>query len=205
MKRIGPLVERKYLQKVRDEPVLNLGVGVANVKIGEAEDQARVVCFEKKSKKKDFWLDLQAQVELDNNPERLSWLRNLLKFMEERGTPITKSPSVPDDSSPGRALDLYCLFKLTMIEAGGMRQCNDSGGWSDIARRMEFPRERSYMLPTLYQKFLLPFEEHQKQEASNLQGGGIRDQALVQSSSVKSGKRKIIFEENGNEPCNQIH
>merc|ERR550517_591077 len=84
-----------------------------------------------------------------------------------------------------------------MIQAGGMRRCTDNEGWSDIARRMEFPLEKSYVLPRLYNKLLLPFEEHQKQQAmaTNPQGND-QTQGL---SSGKSGKRKIFFEENGNE------
>ena len=200
LKKIEPLVERKYLQKVglrSGEPRVKMsGVDVNNAGVGE--EQTRVVCFEKKPNSRDLWLDLQTQVQLDNDPERLQWLMNLLKFMEERGTPITKSPSVPDDSKPGRALDLYFLFNLTMIEAGGMRQCTETDGWRDIARRMEFPSEKSRVLQKLYNKLLFPFEEHQKQQAAKLQGVGGREQNQGQSQ-VRLGKRKIFFEENGNE------
>lgn len=200
LKRIEPMVSRKYLRKVVEAASVKLRA--ADVSTG-VEQQTRVVCFEKKPKSRDLWLDLQAQVKLDNDPERLQWLRSLLKFMEERGTPITKSPSVPDDS--GRALDLYALFNLTMIQAGGMRRCTDNEGWRDIAWRMEFPTEKSHVLPPLYNKLLLPFEEHQKQLAMTGNPHGKRDWDQTQGqSSVKLGKRKIIFEENGNEAAGAV-
>ena len=98
------------------------------------------------------------------------------------------------------SLDLYSLFNLTMIQSGGMRRCTDNEGWGDIARRMEFPSEKAYVLPRLYKKLLLPFEEHQKHQATtpSLQGEGERDSGHGKSA-VKLGKRKIVYEENGNE------
>ena len=196
LRKIEPIVERKYLKKVIDEREPSRKLRAADVDTGAGE-KTRIVCFDrKKPQSRELWLDLQAQWQLDNNPERMQWLRNLLQFMEERGTPITHSPSVPDDSRPGRVLDLHSLFNLTMIQAGGMRRCTDNEGWADIARRMGFPIEKAYVLPRLYKKLLLPFEEHQKHQATNinnLQGEEER------KSAVKLGKRKIVFEENGNE------
>ena len=198
LKKIEPIVEKKYLSKVKDERERHMKLSAANVNIGlGVGEQSRIVCFDrKKPQSRELWLDLRAQWQLDSNPERLQWLGNLLQFMEDRGTPITRSPSVPEDSRPGRALDLYSLFNLTMIQCGGMRRCTDNEGWEDIARRMDFPSEKAYVLPRLYKKLLLPFEEHQKHQATNtnnLQGEQER------KSAVKLGKRKIVFEENGNE------
>ena len=202
LKKIEPIVERKYLKKVIDEREPSRKLRAADVDTGAGE-KTRIVCFDKKKpQSRELWLDLQAQWQLDNNPERLQWLRNLLQFMEERGTPITHSPSVPDDSRPGRVLDLHSLFNLTMIQAGGMRLCTDNEGWADIARRMDFPIEKAYVLPRLYKKLLLPFEEHQKHQvatATNRQGRGDRRHQRQWQSPVQSGKRKIVFEENGNE------
>merc|ERR1712096_299232 len=94
--------------------------------------------------------------------DRLHWLDNLLKLMESRGTPINKSPSVP--GTERRPLDLYLLFNLTMIEAGGMRLCTENDGWKNIARKMNFPVDKSHVLPKLYNKLLLPLEEHQRSQ-----------------------------------------
>jgi len=176
-----PFIKRKYLQKLVVEEDDNLNnyddEGVKNRKICETKD----------------WLDVTAQWNIDTDPERHHWLENLLKFMEDRGTPITVSPSVPGDSQgEKRPLDLYVLFNLTMIEAGGMKQCSDNNGWRNIARKMNVPTEKYYVLSKLYKKHLLPFEEHQKNQTIKHPGPSWQSnnsQAKSQAES-KSGKRK---------------
>eukprot|EP00092_Neocalanus_flemingeri_P031573 GFUD01034288.1.p1 GENE.GFUD01034288.1~~GFUD01034288.1.p1 ORF type:complete len:265 (-),score=69.99 GFUD01034288.1:160-954(-) len=72
-------------------------------------------------------LDLQAQIDLDNNPVRLNWLHHLLDFMAARGTPITCSPTIPTAVShtpqpptTKQPLDLYSLYQITRAQAGGL-------------------------------------------------------------------------------------
>ena len=163
LRKLEPLIERTYLQHVS----------------AEVEESS--------------WLDLSAQWGLDRDPARLDWLDSLLRFMERRGTPITASPSVPQQSK--RPLDLHLLFNLTMIEAGGMRLCTESDGWRNIARHMDLPVEKAHVLPRLYKKFLLPFEEHQKNQVIRPQGQGNNNSAArSQISSSKAEKRRTEVE-----------
>eukprot|EP00092_Neocalanus_flemingeri_P017582 GFUD01019023.1.p1 GENE.GFUD01019023.1~~GFUD01019023.1.p1 ORF type:complete len:322 (-),score=86.73 GFUD01019023.1:102-1067(-) len=111
-------------------------------------------------------LDLQAQIDLDNNPVRLNWLHHLLDFMAARGTPITCSPTIPTAVShtpqpptTKQPLDLYSLYQITRAQAGGLAGCTETKGWKAVAIEMNVPIQKSFVLRQIYQKFLLPFEE----------------------------------------------
>jgi len=115
-----------------------------------------------------YLLDLQSQLNLDRNPVRLRWIHSLLDFMSSRGTPIKSSPikptavSVsPDQNTVKQALDLYSLYSITMDQAGGMNPCTENKGWKAVAARMNVPVQKAFVLRSIYQKYLLPFEEFQ--------------------------------------------
>ena len=115
------------------------------------------------------FLDLQCQIELDASPIRLRWIHNLLEFMASRGTPITNSPVMPTAVSINpvmhtdkQALDLYSLYHITMEQAGGLHNCTETKGWKAVAARMKVPVQKAFVLRSIYQKYLFPLEEFQK-------------------------------------------
>ena len=114
-------------------------------------------------------LDLQAQIDLDNNPARLHWLHLLLDFMQSRGTPIKFSPTNPtavsissEVETSKEALDLYSLYQNTNVLAGGLMGCTETKGWRQVAVLMNVPVQKAFVLRSIYQKYLFPFEEFQK-------------------------------------------
>ena len=114
-------------------------------------------------------LDLQAQMDLDSNPARLHWLHLLLDFMQSRGTPIKFSPTIPTSVSISsevqtgkEALDLYSLYQNTKDLAGGLMGCTETKGWKQVAVLMNVPVQKAFVLRSIYQKYLFPFEEFQK-------------------------------------------
>ena len=184
LKKIEPIIKRNYLLKVAEDD-------------GEGEFDRNVVNV-KKSPNVSLWLGVESQYNLDRDPRRLQWLDRLLGFMEERGTPITVSPTLPvndHQSNLRRPLDLHLLFNLTMAEVGGMKLCTDEKGWGRIARRMKVSTEKSHILRKVYKKFLLPFEEHQKNQVIRPQGQGNNNSAArSQISSSKAEKRRTEVE-----------
>ena len=95
-------------------------------------------------------LPLSSQFSLDSSPERVSWLHQLLAFMERRGTPVTSSPSQPQLLSPGPdipklPLDLYKLYntggslhRQPGLEGGGRA---DGAPGAEVLPRQEDVRE----------------------------------------------------------------
>ena len=57
------------------------------------------------------------QYELDDNPDRMFFLDKLLKYMEERGTPLNQCPTVLK-----QPLDLYRLY----------HHIKDRGGYVEV-------------------------------------------------------------------------
>jgi len=122
----------------------------------------------------NFVTNLESQFNIDKNPERLEWLQCYLVFMQERGTPVTQSPTIPDsvDSAANMKipLDLYKLFHLTNAQ-GGMKAGSESknGKWKTIARNLGFPVAKTFILKKIYSQYLRPYEEHMsKKTLSNL-------------------------------------
>lgn len=56
--------------------------------------------------------------EMDDNPERRSWLDKLRAFMEERRTPITACPTISK-----QPLDLYRLYIYVKERGGFVEVC----------------------------------------------------------------------------------
>ena len=108
-------------------------------------------------------LPLSSQFSLDSSTERVSWLHQLLAFMERRGTPVTSSPSQPQLLCPGPdipklPLDLYKLYN-TVKEQGGGAACTANQGWREVAGLMELPVQKFFLIKKMYERYLLPFEE----------------------------------------------
>ena len=174
LKKIEPIIKRNYLLQVQEDD-------------GEDEFDQNV----KKSASGEARLGVDAQYRLDRSPRRLQWLDSLTRFMEERGTPITVCPTLPDSQSNLLPLDLYLLFNLTTIEAGGLKVCTEREGWGRIARRMKLSPDKSHILRKIYKKFLLPFEEHQRGRTSRGPGHKNSTFSLTSVGSSSSGKRVV--------------
>ena len=114
-----------------------------------------------------FQTDLQSQFDLDTSPVRLEWLQCYLTFMENRGTPVKQSPTVPLShqqscilgSTSRPALDLYKLFQVV-----NFGQLSGTGhlDWNNVALKMNVPQEKSKILKRIYQQYLLDYEMDQK-------------------------------------------
>jgi len=104
-----------------------------------------------------FVTNLESQFSMDTSPKRLEWLQCFLVFMQDRGTPVTKSPAIPAlfGSGAKMPLDLYKLFHLVTAE-GGMKACH----WQTIAKNLAFPVKKAFILKKIYSQYLLPYEEH---------------------------------------------
>nr|XP_014088851.1 trithorax group protein osa isoform X3 [Bactrocera oleae] len=97
--------------------------------------------------------------EMDDNPERRSWLDKLRAFMEERRTPITACPTISK-----QPLDLYRLYIYVKERGGFVEVCKvtKSKTWKDIAGLLGIGASSSaaYTLRKHYTKNLLTFECH---------------------------------------------
>ena len=87
--------------------------------------------------------------------------------MENRGTPVKQSPTVPLSqqqsctlgSTSRPALDLYKLFQVV-----NFGQFSGTGhlDWNNVALLMNVPQEKSKILKRIYQQYLLDYEMDQK-------------------------------------------
>ncbi|XP_037923091.1 trithorax group protein osa isoform X4 [Hermetia illucens] len=97
--------------------------------------------------------------DMDDNPDRRTWLDKLLSFMEERRTPITACPTISK-----QPLDLYRLYLLVKERGGFVEVCKvtKSKTWKDIAGLLGIGASSSaaYTLRKHYTKNLLAFECH---------------------------------------------
>ncbi|XP_020717566.1 trithorax group protein osa isoform X3 [Ceratitis capitata] len=97
--------------------------------------------------------------EMDDNPERRSWLDKLRAFMEDRRTPITACPTISK-----QPLDLYRLYIYVKERGGFVEVCKvtKSKTWKDIAGLLGIGASSSaaYTLRKHYTKNLLTFECH---------------------------------------------
>ena len=180
LKKIEPIIKRNYLLQVQEDD-------------GEEEYDGSV----KKSATAGTRLGLDAQYNVDRSPRRLQWLDSLMRFMEERGTPITVCPTLPDSQSNLLPLDLYLLFNLTTMEAGGLKVCTERDGWGRIARKMKLSPDKSHVLRKIYKKFLLPFEEHQRSRTGR--GPGPKNSTFSAKSLGSSSSGKGVVSKTGGE------
>ncbi|CAK1545515.1 unnamed protein product [Leptosia nina] len=119
--------------------------------------------------------------EMDDAPERRSWVERLLAFMEERRTPIPACPTISK-----QPLDLYRLY-LLVRDRGGFVEVTKNKTWKDIAGLLGIGASSSaaYTLRKHYTKNLLAYECH-------FDRGGIDPQPIINqveaSTKKKSGK-----------------
>ncbi|XP_009984650.1 PREDICTED: AT-rich interactive domain-containing protein 4A [Tauraco erythrolophus] len=89
--------------------------------------------------------------------ERDSFLQQLYKFMEDRGTPINKPPVLGY-----KDLNLFKLFRL-VYQQGGCDNIESGAVWKQIYMDLGIPilnSAASYNVKTAYRKYLYGFEEY---------------------------------------------
>ncbi|KAL3317464.1 hypothetical protein Ciccas_003876 [Cichlidogyrus casuarinus] len=98
--------------------------------------------------------------------ERDRWIAYLFRFMDERGTPINKAPSVGN-----KDLDLYKLHKV-VNRAGGFHRASYQLKWGSIYSKLGLPSNFTSgpkNLQTAYKKYLYPLDDLSKKlGATNL-------------------------------------
>ncbi|XP_058522478.1 AT-rich interactive domain-containing protein 4A isoform X2 [Ochotona princeps] len=107
---------------------------------------------EKEAKKEEE----EPEEELDPE-ERDSFLQQLYKFMEDRGTPINKPPVLGY-----KDLNLFKLFRL-VYHQGGCDNIDSGAVWKQIYMDLGIPilnSAASYNVKTAYRKYLYGFEEY---------------------------------------------
>lgn len=103
--------------------------------------------------------DKQKFMERDLDPQNKSdFLDRLYKFLESRGQPITKMPSLGYQE-----LDLHQLYRLVVLR-GGMDQVTQRQEWKTVYQELGIPTmstSASYNTRTNYKKYLYLYElEH---------------------------------------------
>jgi hypothetical protein len=104
-------------------------------------------------------IDSQAIMERDTNPNNKDeFIDRLYKFLESRGQPITKKPSLGYQE-----LDLHLLYRL-VVARGGMDQVTQRQEWKAVYQDLGIPTmstSASYNTRTNYKKYLYLYElEH---------------------------------------------
>ncbi|KAJ7345409.1 hypothetical protein JRQ81_001359, partial [Phrynocephalus forsythii] len=100
--------------------------------------------------------EVPPEEELDPE-ERDSFLQQLYKFMEDRGTPINKPPVLGY-----KDLNLFKLFRL-VHQQGGCDSIDSGAVWKQIYMDLGIPilnSAASYNVKTAYRKYLYGFEEY---------------------------------------------
>lgn len=123
--------------------------------------------------------------------EKDHFVAQLYKFMDDRGTPLNKGPSIIN-----RDVDLYRLFR-TVQKLGGYNKVTTQNQWKAIAIRLGFtPATASItnLVKQAYKKFLHAFEEFNRKLGCTMittpRNRNTKGRSLVRASSVASPKPK---------------
>lgn len=97
---------------------------------------------------------LARMYDFDDHPDRRKFLDQLLRFMEEKGSPITACPTISKNP-----LDLFRLY-LLVRDRGGFVEVTKNKVWKDIAQTLGIGASSSaaYTLRKHYTKSLFPWE-----------------------------------------------
>ena len=92
--------------------------------------------------------------DFDDNPDRKKFLDQLLRFMEEKGSPISACPTISKNP-----LDLFRLY-LLVRDRGGFVEVTKNKAWKDVATSLGIGASSSaaYTLRKHYTKNLFPWE-----------------------------------------------
>ncbi|XP_050076087.1 mucin-5AC [Anopheles maculipalpis] len=127
----------------------------------------------------------------DDEPteEKDHFVAQLYKFMDDRGTPLNKAPSITN-----RDVDLYRLFRAVQ-KLHGYNRVTTLNQWKQIALRLGFsPATASItnLVKQAYKKFLFSFEEFNRKLGCTMvphpKTSRTKGRSLVRASSVQSPK-----------------
>jgi Ras-related protein Rab-1A len=127
----------------------------------------------------------------DDEPteEKDHFVAQLYKFMDDRGTPLNKGPSITN-----RDVDLYRLFRAVQ-KLGGYNRVTSQNQWKSIALRLGFsPATASItnLVKQAYKKFLHSFEEFNRKLGCTMvahpRANRIKGRSLLRANSVASPK-----------------
>nr|XP_047139737.1 AT-rich interactive domain-containing protein 3C isoform X2 [Hydra vulgaris] len=93
--------------------------------------------------------------EIDNEPERKTFLDEYFEFMKSRTTPVSRIPIMAK-----QILDLYQLYNL-VVKHGGLVQVIRNKQWSKITKGLNLPTSitsAAFTLRTQYLKYLYAYE-----------------------------------------------
>ncbi|XP_057301588.1 uncharacterized protein LOC130636018 isoform X2 [Hydractinia symbiolongicarpus] len=93
--------------------------------------------------------------EIDEDPDRKSFLDEYFDFMKGRGTPVSRIPIMAK-----QILDLFQLYNL-VVKHGGLVQVIRNKQWSKITKGLNLPTSitsAAFTLRTQYLKYLYPYE-----------------------------------------------
>nr|CAH8874476.1 unnamed protein product [Trichobilharzia regenti] len=93
------------------------------------------------------------------------WIAQLYRFMDERGTPINKAPSLAN-----KDLDLYKLYKLVQ-KLGGFHRVTSQLKWGYVYSKMDLPQNVSggpRNLQAAFKKYLYPWDDITKKLGTNI-------------------------------------
>lgn len=127
----------------------------------------------------------------DDEPteEKDHFVAQLYKYMDDRGTPLNKGPSITN-----KDVDLYRLYRAVQ-KLGGYNRVTTQNQWKQIANRLGFtPTTMSIqnLVKQAYKKFLLPFEEFDRKLGCTMvahpRANRIKGRSLLRANSVASPK-----------------
>ncbi|KAI8484158.1 histone H3-K9 trimethylation [Branchiostoma belcheri] len=98
----------------------------------------------------------------EDSEEKEKFLEDLYRFMEEKGTPITKPPVLGY-----RDLNLFKLYELVQGQGGFDEVTKDCGLWKELYGKMGIPAQHSaasHNIKAAYKKYLHDYEEHKKKQ-----------------------------------------
>lgn len=137
----------------------------------------------------------------DDEPteEKDHFVAQLYKYMDDRGTPLNKGPSIVN-----KDVDLYRLYRGVQ-KLGGYNRVTTQDQWKQIANRLGFhPTTNSIqnLVKQAYKKFLLPFEEFDRKLGCTMvahpRANRIKGRSLLRANSVASPKPEKDVKANAN-------
>ncbi|XP_031640505.1 AT-rich interactive domain-containing protein 4B [Contarinia nasturtii] len=150
----------------------------------------REVLFGLGNSSSDFYNEFDSDTS-DDEPteEKDHFVAQLYKYMDDRGTPLNKGPSIIN-----KDVDLYRLYRAVQ-KLGGYNRVTSQNQWKQIAIRLGFvPTTTSIqnLVKQAYKKFLLPFEEFDRKLGCSMvahpRANRIKGRSLVRANSVASPK-----------------
>jgi AT-rich interactive domain-containing protein 1 len=137
-------------------------------------------CFILKLQKTSNAGDALARLyDFDDNPDRKKFLDQLLRFMEEKGSPISACPTISKNP-----LDLFRLY-LLVRDRGGFVEVTKNKAWKDVATSLGIGASSSaaYTLRKHYTKNLFPWEC--KFDRGGIDPGPIINQVSIGNVSLR--------------------